>query len=81
MQPRAMESPCKSNRPGPQGSSGANKQGKYKTMNEKNLENKQRLERDIKVPAKPNESGRLEVQDHVRIYDPNTQETLLEKRA
>ena len=50
-------------------------------MNEKNLENKQRRERDIQVPAKPNESGRLEVQDHVRIYDPNTQETLLEKRA
>lgn len=35
----------------------------------------------IQVPAKPNESGRLEVQDFVRIYDPNTKETVLEKRS
>jgi hypothetical protein len=39
------------------------------------------LEKRVQVPAAPNESGQLEVQDHVRIYDPNTQETLLEKRA
>lgn len=39
------------------------------------------LEKRVQVPSKPNESGRLEVQDYVRIYDPETQETLLEKRA
>jgi hypothetical protein len=39
------------------------------------------LEKRVQIPASPNESGRLEVQDHVRIYDPETQETLLEKRA
>lgn len=68
-------------RPGPQGSYGVNNQGKYKTMNETNPNKQQRIEREIKIPAKPNESGQLEVQDHVRIYDPNTKETLLEKRA
>jgi len=50
-------------------------------MNNINLNSEQRLEQQIKIPAAPNESGQLEVQDHVRIYDPNTQETLLEKRA
>lgn len=39
------------------------------------------LEKQIKLPAKPNESGRLEVMDFVRIYDPNSQEPLLEKRG
>lgn len=71
----------RNNRLEPQGSLGVNNQGKYTTMNDKNSDNKQRIEREIKIPAKPNESGRLEVQDHVRVYDPNTQETLLEKRA
>lgn len=39
------------------------------------------LEKQMKVPSKPNESGRLEVTDFVRIYDPNEQEPLLEKRG
>lgn len=50
-------------------------------MNDKNTNIEQKLEQHIKVPATPNESGRLEVLDHVRIFDPNTKETLLEKRA
>ncbi len=39
------------------------------------------LEKQMKVPSKPNESGRLEVADFVRIYDPNNRESLLEKRG
>lgn len=39
------------------------------------------LEKQLKMPAKPNESGRLEVMDFVRIYDPNSRESLLEKRG
>lgn len=39
------------------------------------------LEKQLKMPAKPNESGRLEVMDFVRIYDPNSQTPLLEKRG
>ncbi len=39
------------------------------------------LEKQLKVPSKPNESGRLEVMDFVRIYDPNNKEPLLEKRG
>lgn len=57
-----------------------NKQGKYRMMNQ-DKNSQSRMEKRIQVPASPNESGQLEVQDHVRIYDPNTKETLLEKRA
>ncbi len=32
-------------------------------------------------PSRPNEAGQLQVLDHVKIYDPNTKETFLEKRA
>lgn len=32
------------------------------------------------VPARPNESGKISVEDFVKIFDPNTQEILLEKR-
>lgn len=47
-------------------------------MNETDNKN---LELRVQVPAKPNESGRLEVQDFVRIYDPQTKEIMLEKRS
>ncbi len=56
------------------------KQGKYRMMNQEKNSQPQ-LEKRVQVPATPNESGQLQVQDHVRIYDPNTKETLLEKRA
>lgn len=56
------------------------KQGKYRMMNQEKNPQPQ-LEKRVQVPAAPNESGQLQVQDHVRIYDPNTKETLLEKRA
>jgi len=76
-----MEYRCRTSKPGQQGLSGVIDQGKYSIMVDTNLNKEQRLEQHIKVPATPNESGRLEVQDHVRIFDPNTKETLLEKRA
>jgi len=33
------------------------------------------------VPARPNEAGQLHLDDFVRIFDPNNQEVLLEKRS
>jgi len=58
-------------------------QGKYTMMNDQHSDpiSEAHLEQRIQVPARPNESGRLEVQDFVRIYDPNSQEIMLEKRA
>jgi len=32
-------------------------------------------------PKKPNDSGSFHVEGFVRIFDPNTKETLVEKRA
>ena len=58
-------------------------QGKYTMMNDQYSDpiTEAQLEQRIQVPARPNESGKLEVQDFVRIYDPNSQEIMLEKRA
>lgn len=33
------------------------------------------------VAKRPNESGSFSVEGFVRIFDPNTQETIVEKRA
>jgi hypothetical protein len=30
---------------------------------------------------RPNEAGRLEIMDHVKIYDPNDKKVIVEKRA
>lgn len=35
----------------------------------------------LNKPSRPNESGRLEIMDHVRIYDPNTKQVQVEKRS
>ena len=35
----------------------------------------------MKKPARPNENGALHVEGFVKIFDPNTQEVLVEKRA
>ena len=32
-------------------------------------------------PSRPNESGTLHIDAHVKIFDPNTLEVILEKRA
>ena len=36
---------------------------------------------DQKPDKKPNEAGVFSVEAHVKIYDPNTKEVLVEKRA
>ena len=36
---------------------------------------------EIQQPKRPNEQGRLNIDDFVRIYDPNTQQIILEKRS
>lgn len=33
------------------------------------------------VPARPNETSGLNIDEHVRIFDPNSQHIFLEKRA
>lgn len=33
------------------------------------------------APSRPNESGTLHIDAHVRIFDPNTLEVIVEKRA
>ena len=35
----------------------------------------------IKAPKKPNETGSISVEGHIRIFDPQTQTTFVEKRA
>lgn len=32
-------------------------------------------------PARPNETSGLNIDEHVRIFDPNSQQVFLEKRA
>ena len=34
-----------------------------------------------KKPARPNENGALHIEGFVKIFDPNTQEVIVEKRA
>lgn len=34
-----------------------------------------------KTPRKPNETGTISVQGHVRIFDPNTKKTIVETRG
>lgn len=34
----------------------------------------------VKESQRPNEAGVLNIDEHVRIFDPNTKETFLEKR-
>ena len=38
-------------------------------------------EQSTKPAAKPNEQGVLNIDDFVRIYDPNSQQVLVEKRS
>jgi hypothetical protein len=36
---------------------------------------------EMKKPAKPNENGALHIEGFVKIFDPNTEEVIVEKRA
>jgi hypothetical protein len=35
----------------------------------------------VKKPTRPNETGALHIEGFVKIFDPNTQEVIVEKRA
>lgn len=45
-------------------------------MTEKNTSKQQ-----VKPQKKPNEVSPIKVEDHVRIFDPNTKQVYVEKRA
>jgi hypothetical protein len=42
---------------------------------------KQKVEQKIPAPKKPNEVGSISVEGFVKIFDPKTKETFVEKRA
>jgi hypothetical protein len=47
-----------------------------------NTQSKQTVEpKKEATPRKPNETGSISVQAHMRIYDPKTQKTYVEGRA
>lgn len=48
-------------------------------MNEKLSDTVQQV--NPNVPANPNEKGNFSVDGYVKIFDPNTKEVILEKRA
>ena len=49
-------------------------------MNQNNEQNKPVAEQQPK-PKRPNETGSISVEGFVRIFDPNTKEKFVEKRA
>lgn len=49
--------------------------------NSKDQPTKPYVEQHIKVPSRPNESGVLNIDEHVKIFDPNSREIFVEKRA
>ena len=65
----------------PQALSGEFNQGKY-TMAQNTNENTviKQPQPVNKEQPKPNEAGVLNIDEHIRIFDPNTKETLVEKR-
>jgi hypothetical protein len=47
-----------------------------------NIKNAPQTEQTPKTPVKrPDESGSVYIEAHVKIFDPNTQDVLVEKRA
>ena len=44
-------------------------------------QNTPKLEKQIQQVSRPNEQGQLIVQGHVKIFDPNTKQVYVEKRA
>jgi hypothetical protein len=47
----------------------------------KNLENTQSTDVKTAVPRRPNETGTISLQAHMRIFDPNTNKTIVETRG
>jgi len=50
-------------------------------MNQNNQHNNMGQPAPSPAPKKPNETGSISVEGFVKIYDPNTQEKFVEKRA
>jgi hypothetical protein len=46
-----------------------------------NTQQQQQVEQKAAQPRKPNETGSISVQGHMRIFDPQTQKTYVEGRA
>lgn len=55
----------------------ANEQHKYDGMNESNMKNNQTTQ----IQKRPDEAGGIHVEGHVKIFDPNSMEIIVEKRA
>jgi hypothetical protein len=76
-----MASHCRKPTPWLQALSGEFNQGKYiMTQNSKENPVIKQPQPAIKQQPKPNEAGVLNIDEHIRIFDPNTKETLVEKR-
>ena len=50
-------------------------------MNVKSDNQKNQSAPAVSTPKRPNESGSIRVQAHVKIFDPTTKEVFVEKRA
>jgi hypothetical protein len=50
-------------------------------MDEKIDQNKQPQPEPKQAPRRPNETGTLQIDGFVKIFDPNTKEVFVEKRA
>lgn len=50
-------------------------------MDEKIDQNKQPQPEQKQAPRRPNETGTLQIDGFVKIFDPNTKEVFVEKRA
>lgn len=50
-------------------------------MSTHQVKSNQNMQPNAKQPRKPNEQGTVQVQAHMRIFDPKTQKTYVEGRA
>ena len=50
-------------------------------MNEKFQSTLKKEQSPVQPVKKPNESGSFSIESHIKIFDPNTQEVIVEKRA
>ena len=50
-------------------------------MQEDESEQPEQLEIDLDTYKKPDESGNILVDEHIKIFDPNTDEVLINKRG
>ena len=50
-------------------------------MNEKVESNQPAQQKPVATPKRPNETGSLQIDSFVKIFDPNNKEVYVEKRA